>query len=347
MYRDDGLAISHSTPRQTELIKKEICAIFARNNLKITIEANKKTVDFLDITLDLTTGTYKPFMIPYNTLLYVHKDSNHPPSITKNIPESINKRLSNISSNESIFDEAAPPYQEALKKSGYSWFNPPYSKNVATNIGKKFFHLLDKCFPPANKLHRLLNRNTIKLSCSCMPNVHNIISRHNKSTLAKTEPKPDDNARTCNCRDSDECPVENKCLTKGVVYQATVTRQDNMKNETYIGLTENSFKTRFSAHKYTFNHEECRHATTLSEHVWSLTDKKVKFSMKCRIVSKAKPYSTAIRNAIYVRRRNSSLFTNHTKGMNLHRLVAIEGNTYFPWANHEQLHAPVSNWPSC
>ena len=85
-----------------------------------------------------------------------------------------------------------------------------------------------------------------------MPNVHNIISRHNKSTLAKTEPKPDDNARTCNCRDSDECPVENKCLTKGVVYQATVTRQDNMKNETYIGLTENSFKTRFSAHKYTF-----------------------------------------------------------------------------------------------
>ena len=209
------------------------------------------------------------------------------PHLSLNIPESINKRLSNISSNESIFDEAAPPYQEALKKSGYSyelkykpqnksdknhsrkrsrritWFNPPYSENVATNIGKKFFHLLEKCFPPANKLHRLLNRNTIKLSYSCMPNVHNIISRHNKSTLAKTEPKPDDNARTCNCRDSDECPVENKYLTKGVVYQATVTRQDIMKNETEIGLKEKSFKTRFSAHKYTFNHEECRHATTL------------------------------------------------------------------------------------
>ena len=83
LYRDDGLAISHTTPRQTELIKKEICAIFARTNLKITIEANKKMLTSLTSPLDLTTGTYKLFMKPNNTPLYVHKDSNHPPSITK------------------------------------------------------------------------------------------------------------------------------------------------------------------------------------------------------------------------------------------------------------------------
>ena len=28
LYRDDGLAVSNKTPRQTEIIKKEICKIF-------------------------------------------------------------------------------------------------------------------------------------------------------------------------------------------------------------------------------------------------------------------------------------------------------------------------------
>ena len=60
-------------------------------------------------------------MKPNNTPLYVHKESNHPPNIIKNIPESINKRLSAISSNEAVFNEAAPKYQEALSKSGYNF----------------------------------------------------------------------------------------------------------------------------------------------------------------------------------------------------------------------------------
>ena len=56
--------------------------------------------------MDLMTGVHKPFMKPNNTPLYVHNKSNHPPNIIKNIPESINRRLSNISSNEKIFQKA-------------------------------------------------------------------------------------------------------------------------------------------------------------------------------------------------------------------------------------------------
>ena len=41
LYRDNGLAISNTTPRDTENIKKEICCIFNHNRLWITIEANK------------------------------------------------------------------------------------------------------------------------------------------------------------------------------------------------------------------------------------------------------------------------------------------------------------------
>ena len=66
-------------------------------------------------------------MKPNNTPLYVYKDSTHPPSVINNIPESINKRLSNISSNQNIFEDATNVYQDALDKSEYDYnlkFNP-------------------------------------------------------------------------------------------------------------------------------------------------------------------------------------------------------------------------------
>ena len=40
--------------------------------LASNFEANKKVADFLDVTLDMNKGTYKPFIKPNNTPLYVH-----------------------------------------------------------------------------------------------------------------------------------------------------------------------------------------------------------------------------------------------------------------------------------
>ena len=40
-----------------------------------------------------------------NTILYVNKKSNHPPSTLKNIPESVNNRLTRNSKNENVFTE--------------------------------------------------------------------------------------------------------------------------------------------------------------------------------------------------------------------------------------------------
>ena len=57
LYRDDGLGAFHETPQQVEWIKKEICKVFAHNKLKITIEANKKIVNFLVVTLNSDTAT--------------------------------------------------------------------------------------------------------------------------------------------------------------------------------------------------------------------------------------------------------------------------------------------------
>ena len=107
LYRDDGLAVCKATPREIEKTKQEVSKVFKSNGLKITIEANKKIVNFLDVTFDLSSGSYKPYMKPNNKLLYVHRLSNRPPALLKNIP---GKRLTDISSNEQVFNEAIPPY---------------------------------------------------------------------------------------------------------------------------------------------------------------------------------------------------------------------------------------------
>ena len=120
LYRDDGLGIIKATPRQIELIKKDLCALFNNHGWKITIEAYKKIVNFLDVTLNLTTGKYQPYSKPNNTPLYVNSKSNHPRSVLRNIPLSINKQLTEISSDQDSFEQASPSYQQALVKSGYN-----------------------------------------------------------------------------------------------------------------------------------------------------------------------------------------------------------------------------------
>ena len=145
-------------------------------------------------------------MKPNNKLLYVNRQSNHPPALLTNIPENINKRLTSISSSKNVFDTAIPPYQKALDESGYSykltykpqpaqkhnknhqrrviWYNPPWNSNVKTNLGRSFLNIVDRCFSKNNPLHKIFNRHTLKLSYSCMPNMKTIISSHNKKLLS-------------------------------------------------------------------------------------------------------------------------------------------------------------------
>ena len=60
------------------------------------------------------------------------------------------------------------------------WFNPPFTENVATNIGKEFNLLLPKDFSPHNRYHEIFTKQKVKLGYSCMPNMGNIIALHNK-----------------------------------------------------------------------------------------------------------------------------------------------------------------------
>ena len=80
-----------------------------------------------------------------------------------------------------------------------------------------------------------------------MTNMKQIISNHNKTILNKDN-NTESKTNNCNCRIKEACPVNQKCQTSSLIYQATVTRHDNNKEESYIGLTDNTFKTRYNGH---------------------------------------------------------------------------------------------------
>ena len=315
IYKDDGLSVTSASARQVEATKKKICETFRKHNLNITIEANKKIVQFLDVELNLTSDTYKPYLKPNDKPVYVHKDSNHPPCVAKNIPAAINRRLSSLSSNEEMFKSVTKPYQEALKNAGYDynlqfqpnqptnqkprcrkrqivWFNPPWAMNVKTNIGGKFLKLIDKHFPKDNPLSKIINRNTIKVSYRTTPNLKRIITSHNSKILKKTEKQA---GRSCSCRDKEKCPLAGECLTDKLIYQATiVTAQPNPETHTYIGLSAPPFKSRLGNHKKSFRHERYQHETSLSQFIWKLKEKNVNFDIndiQWKLIDRAEPFN--------------------------------------------------------
>ena len=119
LYRDDGLAAFRNVSGpQSEKIKKNFQQIFRENDLEIVISCNMKIVNYLDVTLNLNDGTYRPYHKPNNEIMYIHSESNHP-AIIKQLQSAIESRLCNISSSEDIFNESAKVYQDALTKSGF------------------------------------------------------------------------------------------------------------------------------------------------------------------------------------------------------------------------------------
>ena len=58
-------------------------------------------------------------------------------------------------------------------------YNPPFNNQVSTNIGKEICKLLRKYFPKDNKFHKVINKNSVKISYGCKRNMQQIIKAHN------------------------------------------------------------------------------------------------------------------------------------------------------------------------
>ena len=171
-----------------------------------------KIVNYLDVTFNLNDGTYRPYQKPDNIIQYIHVESSHPPNIIKQIPKTIEKRLSQLSSSEENPVKYNPANTEIYNKPNHKrniiWFNRPFSRNVSTKIGKYFLNLLVKYFPRNHRLHKIFNRNNVKVSYSCTKSMKTIITNHNKNILGK---KPSINKSHCNCRNKEACPLNGQC----------------------------------------------------------------------------------------------------------------------------------------
>ena len=163
-------------------------------------------MNFLDVTFNLQKNSYKPYRKTDNYPIYINVNSNHLLSTIQELSKSIGKRLSKLSCSKETFQQVIPPYNDALKKSGFKenlvylpktttknnldkkqrkpkiiWFNPPLWVNVKTNIGKIFLSLVKKHFLKNNKLRKIFNKNNVSISYSCMSSISSVIAGHNKS----------------------------------------------------------------------------------------------------------------------------------------------------------------------
>ena len=152
----------------------------------------------------------------------------------KQIPKTIEKRLSQLSSNQEI---SAPFYEDKLDQSGHQqklkynpvntkthnkrshkrniiWFKPSFSRNLSIKIGRYFFNLLDKHFSRNHRLHKIFNGNSVKVSYSCTKNMKTVIINHNKNILGK---KLSIDTSTSNCRIKEDCPLNGQCQIGEVV----------------------------------------------------------------------------------------------------------------------------------
>ena len=180
LYRDDGLALLRNlNGQQTDKVRKNIIGVFKDIGFSLEIETNLKEVDFIDVSLNLRNGTYRPYKKPNDLLLYIHSLSHHPPNVIKEIPNSIQEGLSKNSSNEEILNKAKCENEDAPKKSGFKvdfkytknqqqkpknrtrniiCFNPPFNKAVSTNVAKIFLRLINRHFPRSHRLHKIFSR---------------------------------------------------------------------------------------------------------------------------------------------------------------------------------------------
>ena len=139
LYRDYGLAVTHqANGPKMDRIRKDSIALFKSEGFSITIDTNLIETD-LGVSFNLEMDKLFPYRKPSNTPHYIHSESNHPPSIIKQLPSMTNNHIMNLSCNEHEFNRAKPLYESALKSSGFNYsmeFEAPV-ENARRNRNRK------------------------------------------------------------------------------------------------------------------------------------------------------------------------------------------------------------------
>ena len=188
------------------------------------------------------------------------------------------------------------------RKRRITYFNPPFSLLLATNIPREVKKIIQECFPKGSKIAKTINKNTIQTSYCTTANLGAIIKQHNNKLLQ--EPAKQEEKCTCT---KVKCPLGGMCGKSSVIYQATVHCGDQTnietgaegiktgttkkpkkwvprKTEKYIGMTGGKFKDRWNFHNSQFRHRHLS-TTSISNYIWELKDHGYNnYSIKCKYI---------------------------------------------------------------
>ena len=84
LYRDEGLAILKNTSGPVaEKLKKKFQKLFKEKDWDIIVRCKFKIANYLDITLNLNDGSYRPYRKPNEETNSFNVNSDHPSSTIK------------------------------------------------------------------------------------------------------------------------------------------------------------------------------------------------------------------------------------------------------------------------
>ena len=129
---------------------------------------------------------------------------------------------------------------------------------MSTNIAKIFLKLVDKHFPDTHGLHKIFNRNALKVSCSCISNVQQLIKKHNNFIQSKKNKT----TLSCNYRHKNGCPINWNCRTEKAIYKCTSLTKNNVKKVYFVSQGEFK-KNWYYNQQQSFRNENYKYSTTL------------------------------------------------------------------------------------
>ena len=118
-------------------------------------------------------------------------------------------------------------------------------------------------------MHKIFNRNTVKVSCSCIENFSSLISSHNKKLIQNNGL----NIKTCICRTKSTCLLDNQCQSQNIIYKWIVSTSVN-PNKLYLKTAEGGFQKRNHNHTKCCRNKQYTKDTSLSKYIWEIKKKK-------------------------------------------------------------------------
>ena len=103
------------------------------------------------------------------------------------------------------------------------------------------FLLLNECFTKNSKLYIII-KNSINLNYSCMANIKQKLDNNYNGKIMGERRR--NLLEPASAETKHHVHLKRKCLEEVAVYKAILTQTEWMRQDTYIGMKENHFKTR-------------------------------------------------------------------------------------------------------